>query len=308
MFQLGAAQCLDHMLRAAGVCGDEGQVDFCLKDAGQIYLGPFRGVTQPLQSHAVGGQVDAGLVLEFVDHPFQYELVEVVATQECVAVGGLNFKYAVAHLEDCDVKRPSAKVEHRDGGVGLGLVQPVGQRRCGRLVDDAQHFQPGNGAGVFGCLALGVVEVGRNRDHGLGYLLPQLGFCVLFNLLQYKSRDLGRGVGFFAQLHHGVSGGSGHDLVGQLGHCVLDFRVLELPAHEPFHGKKSVLRICYCLPLGDLANVTFSGFGVQCNDGRGDAAAFSVLHDHGFTGFDDCRYRVGCAEVDSQDFSHYDFS
>ena len=47
------------------------------------------------------------------------------------------------------------------------LVEPVGERGRGRLVDDAQHFEAGDLAGVLGGLALGVVEIGRNGDDRL---------------------------------------------------------------------------------------------------------------------------------------------
>jgi hypothetical protein len=89
-----------------------------------------------------------------------------------VAVGGFHFHHAVAHFEDRDVERAAAEIVDRDGFVLL-LVETVGQRGRRRLVDDALDVQTGDLAGVFGGLALGVVEVGRNRDYGFGDLLPR---------------------------------------------------------------------------------------------------------------------------------------
>src|SRR5215471_6762078 len=58
------------------------------------------------------------------------------AAEEGVAVGGLHLEHAVADLEDRDVESAAAEVVYGDG-LGAGLfVQPVSERRSGRLVDD----------------------------------------------------------------------------------------------------------------------------------------------------------------------------
>ena len=96
-----------------------------------------------------------------------------------------------AHFEDRDVERTAAEVEHADLFLAL-LVEAVGQRGRGRLVDDAGDFEAGDLAGVFGGLALGVVEVGRDGDHGLVDLVTEVGLGRLLELAEHLGRDFGR--------------------------------------------------------------------------------------------------------------------
>jgi hypothetical protein len=92
------------------------------------------------------------------------------------------------HFEDRDVERAAAEVVDGDDLVAL-LVEPVGKCRGGRLVDDAFDVEPGDLAGVFGGLALGIVEVSRNRDHRFGDLLTDVIFRGLLQLLQHLRGD-----------------------------------------------------------------------------------------------------------------------
>ena len=66
----------------------------------------------------------------------------------------------------------------------LPLVQAVGHGSGGWFIDNAQHVQAGDGAGVLGGLPLVVVEIGRYGDHRLGDPLSQLGLGVLTDLLE----------------------------------------------------------------------------------------------------------------------------
>ena len=71
-------------------------------------------------------------------------VVPVVAAEVGVAVGRLDLEHAVADLEHGNVERAAAQVEHRDLLVLLLLVEAVGQRRGGRLVDDPQDLEAGD--------------------------------------------------------------------------------------------------------------------------------------------------------------------
>ena len=114
------------------------------------------------------------LLLELGDEPIDDALVEVVAAQVGVAVGGLDLDDAFADFEDGDVERTAAEVVDGDGLVFL-LVEAVGKRGRGGLVDDALDVETGDFARVLGGLALGVVKVGRHGDDCFSDGLAEIG-------------------------------------------------------------------------------------------------------------------------------------
>ena len=82
----------------------------------------------------------------------------------------------------------------------VALAGIVGQRGGGRLVEDADDFQPGQFAGLAGGLALGVVEVGGHGDDGLADIGTQLGRGAVAELAQDHGRDFLRPKFLLAEL------------------------------------------------------------------------------------------------------------
>jgi hypothetical protein len=190
-FELGAGQLHRQVLGTRRIGGDEGQVDLGLRGEDSSILAFSAASLRRCKASLSLPQVDALVLLELVGQIADQTHVEVFAAQEGVAVGGLHLEHAVADLEDRDVERAAAKVVDGDG-LAFGLVEAVGERSGGRLVDDAQHFKAGDLAGVLGGLALGVVEVGRNGDDGLLDLLTEIGLGGFLHLLKDDGGNLGR--------------------------------------------------------------------------------------------------------------------
>ena len=142
--------------------------------AGEIDLGLDGRLADRL--HRLGGQPVPGGA-EFGEHQLGEQPIDVVAAQVRVAVGREHLEHAVLDLEDRDVERAAAQVVDGDRAAVL-LVEAVGQRRGGRLVDDAQHFEPGQAAGVARGGALRVVEVGRHGDDGTVHLEVELALLA----------------------------------------------------------------------------------------------------------------------------------
>ena len=159
------------MLRAGRVRGDEWQADRGLRHRRQFHLGLLRRLEEPLQRLRVLPQVDSVVTLELVSEVVNEPTVEVVTTEVGVASRRAHLDDAVANVEDADVKCAAAEIEDQNG-LALLLVEAVGQRGGGRLVDDSQHFEPGDAAGVLRRLPLCIVEVRGDRDDRLCHFLP----------------------------------------------------------------------------------------------------------------------------------------
>ncbi len=126
LFELGTGQGTVQMDRAILVHGNERQVDFGAHAGGKFALGLFRGFFQALEGLRVFAEVHAGIFLEIDGKHVDQRMVEVVAAEVSVAVGGFHFENAVAEFEDRDIERTAAEVVDRDGFIGF-LVQAVGQ-------------------------------------------------------------------------------------------------------------------------------------------------------------------------------------
>ena len=296
------------MLGTGRAHGDVGQVDFGLIAGRQLDLGLLGGFLQALQGQHVLGQVNAALLLELGDDVVDDALVEVLAAQEGVTVGGEHLELLLAvhvgQVDDGHVERAAAQVIDDDLAVLVAaLVHAEGQRSCGRLVNDALDFQTGDLAGVLGGLTLAVVEVGRHRDDGFGHFLAQVVLGGLLHLAQHFGRDLRRGQLLVAHFHPGVAVVSLDDLVGHQADVLLDGFFSELAADEALDGEQRVGRVGDGLALGRRADQDLAIIHVG-DDGRRGAGTFGVLDDLGGVALHDRDARVGGAQVNTDDFSH----
>ena len=295
LLEFRAGQRDGEMLRSARVGGDEREIDFGLLRAGEFALRFFGGFFQALEGHRVLREVDAVLFLKLINEPLDDALVKIVAAEVGVAVGSLHFKHAVADFEDGDIERTAAEVVHGDFFLFL-LVEAVGQRGGRRLVDDAEHFEAGDLAGVFGGLALGVVEVGGDGDDCLGDFFAEVGFGVGFHLLENHRRDLRGRVNLVADLHVGVAVGGLHNFIRDALLLLGDF--VKLATHEALHGEDGILRVGHRLALRGRADQTLAGFRKR-HDGRGRASALHIRNHDGLTALHDGHTGVRRSQIDA---------
>ena len=84
---------------------------------------------------------------------------------------------------DRDVEGAAAKIENENGLVFIELVESVGQRRSGRLVDDLQNIQAGELAGGNRGGAFRIVEISRHGDDRVGHRYLEIFFRIRLQLL-----------------------------------------------------------------------------------------------------------------------------
>ena len=309
--ELGAGDPDVQVLGAVRVGGDERQVDFRLLLRGQFDLGFLRGFLEALHGQRVLADVHALFLLELAGEVVDQPVVEVLAAQEGVAVGGQHFELRFAvdlgNLDDRDVEGAAAEVVDGDLAVAALLAHAVGQGGRGRLVDDALDLQPRDPAGVLGGLALRVVEVGRDRNHGFGHVLAQEVLGGLPHLLQHPRGNLGRSDLAPLDLHPGVAVVRFHQLVRHHPGIALHDAVLEPAPDQTLDRVQRVGGIGDGLALGGLAHQDLIILG-KGDDRRRCPVALGILDDFALLAVHDGHAGIGGSQVDSDDFAHACFS
>src|SRR5581483_9257703 len=96
--------------------------------------------------------------------PIGDALVEIVATEHGMSVGGDNLKDSARKPEDRDVESPAPEVV--DGiETFRAAIQAIGHGRRGRFTEQAQHVDTREPSGIASGLALAFVEVGGYGDN-----------------------------------------------------------------------------------------------------------------------------------------------
>src|SRR5690606_38151602 len=94
-----------------------------------------------------------------------------------------------SYFHDGNIKCSSSKIEDTDLFIFIFSFSVV--QCCGSwFVDNSFYFESSDFSSYFGSISLAVVKVGRYCDNCLCYWFSQEFFCVLFDFLEDKCRDL----------------------------------------------------------------------------------------------------------------------
>ena len=196
---------------------------------------------------------------------------------------GEHLEDAVVQTQDGDVERAAAEVVDGDDAF-FALVETIGERRGGRLVDEAEHFESRDAAGVLRGLALRVVEVGGNGDDGLRDLLAEVGFGVALEFAEHFGADLRRSHGAVAELQL-------DDGFAALGDAEREERqlvayVFDAAAHQPLGGVDGAFGMRDQRVLRGAARRALAPSSANRDNTRDDALAIGTGNDLGMAGRD----------------------
>jgi hypothetical protein len=164
-------------------------------------------------------------------------VVEVLATEMGVSVGGLNLEDTLVNAEEGHIKGTTTEIEDQDVAFTTSLlVKTVSNSSCGRLIDDAQNLQSRNRACVLGGLTLAVIEVRGHGDDGLLHSAVQVRLCDVLHLRKDHGGDFLRseslGLALVLHLQDGLVSGALDDRKRPMLHIILDSLVRKFAADE----------------------------------------------------------------------------
>ncbi|KAK3037836.1 hypothetical protein RJ639_031877 [Escallonia herrerae] len=103
-------------------------------------------------------------------------IVKVLPSKVSVTCCGLHFNYTLFNSEKRDIKSTTTKIENENilcTNISSFLLHTISEGSICWLIDDSLYIETSNSSSILGCLALGVIEIGRDSDHSILYFCPE---------------------------------------------------------------------------------------------------------------------------------------
>jgi len=226
--------------------------------------------------------------------------IHVIAAQRAISASRADLEHAIIESQNGDVERTPTQIIDSERTVFVA-VEAVSERGGGRLVEQTQHFEASESAGVFRGLSLRIIEVSRYGDDGAAYV-TQHALRVFFELFQDFR-------GYFHRIHDPVPHTHLDDLgVGFVFRChesvgteQLGFGIIGAAPHESLHTGDRVSRVGGREHYGFFAYDDLSMLAVM--DDRGQPRVSITIGDTTRLTIDDIGDDgIGGAKVDANGF------
>ena len=218
-------------------------IDLCHGLRRKRNLGFDHRLAYGLNGFRLLAQIGPCIAGDIIERDRDQEVVNVVAAQMGIAIGGDHLKDAFMQLENGDVEGSAAEIVDGDDAFFLA-IETIGQGGGCGLIDQAQNFKARHASRILGRLPLSIIEVGRHGDHCLGHRRAKITFRVALELAQdvrgnFRRREL-RIPQANAQHFAGL------DIVDQAEGKELQLlgNIFDPAAHEPLDRVNGPLRRC----------------------------------------------------------------
>ncbi len=258
------------MLRTVGVRGDERKVDVGGTHAGKFDFSLFRRLLDSLHSHLIFREVDAFFRFEIVDDVIHNSLIEIVAAEHAVTVGGKNLEHSVADIENGHIERAAAEIVNHDLMRSFILIESVSKSRRRGFVDDTKHVQARDFACVLCCLSLTVREVCGAGDDGVLNGFAEISLRVLFKFRKNHCGNFLRGILLAVD----------SDLI--------------IATHMSFNGYDRSVAVGNRLTFSNLTDESFAVF-LETNHRGGCSRTFCVCYNDRLAAFHNGYARICCS-------------
>jgi len=273
--------------------------------AGQGTLGTFTLGAETTEGLVVTGQVGATvLTRELLDAVVHNSVIEIFTTQVGITGDTDDLEDTTLNLEERDIEGTSTHIVDEDllNLVGL-LVQTVRDGGGGRFVDDTEGVQTGNVGGVLGGLSLRVVEVGGDRDDGVGDGLSEVGVGDFLHFSQHHGGDLfgveGSVLVVQGNLDLRLVGVVTSDLERPQFHVGLHVLIVYVTTDQTLGIEHGVLGVAGSLVLGGITNQSLTTVGGESHVGGGGSVTLVVGNDFDLVVLPHTDTRVGGTQIDT---------
>mmetsp|Transcript_20436 Transcript_20436/g.28509 ORF Transcript_20436/g.28509 Transcript_20436/m.28509 type:complete len:270 (+) Transcript_20436:1538-2347(+) len=236
------------------------------------------------------------MLLEMIeDH-----VIEVFTSEEGITVGRFHLKDSTRNFQNRDIEGTSTKVINSNGLSVLTRIHSVSKSSSCRLVDDSLDVQTRDLTRIFSSLTLAVIEISWNCDNCICHFFSEIILCGLFHLGEHEASNLTRGVLFSSSFNPSVSilvyDFERHEL-----HVLLGHRIVKSAADQTLGSEDCVLGVLYSLTLSRGSNK--HSIFCEGHEGGGSTRTLCILNNTDIFSFHNCHTRVGCAEVNTDDFT-----